>query len=146
MMGVCICCARRSNIQKHHPGRRCHSQREKCSPDCLTVPVCPSCHTILTIWDSGKHGERHWKPAATQGAKLTVGVADVLKLICLRNGLPTDSVNDVINSYRDSFRYRPSASPVGRDIDVIRAADRTAQFNEIRVMMGGYQRCKTMSS
>jgi hypothetical protein len=85
---ICICCSRTGKTEQHHVARRLHSQGTACKASCVKVPVCISCHQVLTLWDS----ERSWPASKVKvqaysrpwANRLVVGALDVFRLAALR--------------------------------------------------------------
>lgn len=137
MTGTCICCGRAGKVQRHHPGRRSFTD--------ITVPVCGGCHTILTIWDGGIHGERQWSPETADVIRVKTGIADVLNLTCVRIGghEARVEIEQIIKEFGPLFTVRYSTSDTAYDIKQITPDNRTQQITEIRTMMERYLKCPT---
>jgi hypothetical protein len=133
--GICICCGRFRVVQRHHPGRR------ECTA--ITVPACQECHTILTIWDGGLTGERHWEAGTPDVIRVNAGVTDILKLMCLRVAWfdMADETDQIIREFSPLFAIRYSASDTAHVISEVTPDDLEQQINEIRTMMRSYQAC-----
>ena len=129
MTGICICCGRYRIVQQHHPGRRDYVT--------FTVPACQECHTILTIKDGGKHGERQWKPGTDPVIRVRAGIADILNLVCDRSDYKYTAV-EIISKFTSFFTIRYSSSDTCYSVEPVKPDDRSRQIEEIKAMMNSY--------
>lgn len=138
MIGICVSCGRFRSVQRHHPGRRDHTD--------VTVPACQECHTVLTIWDGGRTGERHWTPKTPDIIRVKAGIADILKLACLRAAWfdMADEIELIIKDFSSLFTVRYSSSNMAHVITETSPDNQETQIAEIRSMMREYQACLPM--
>jgi hypothetical protein len=119
-------------VQQHHPGRRDYVT--------FTVPVCQGCHTILTIKDGGRHGERQWKPGTDPVIRVRAGMADIFCLMCELSGFyaTAEEITEDIGRFASFFTVRYSSSDTCYSIEPVKPDDRSRQMEEIKSMMRSY--------